>query len=68
MGNASSGTWTIVLTYTDAGHKGMVKKLIGRGAKDPKTNRLLVEGSYKTYLGSNDIKKDGRFKLLGVCR
>lgn len=68
VGNAASGTWTILLTYTDAGHKGMMKKLIGRGAKDPKTHLLTVEGDYKTYLGANDIKKDGRFKLVGICR
>lgn len=68
VGNAASGVWSIVLTYTDAGHKGMVKKLIGKGAKDPKTNLLKVEGDYKTFVGTNDIKKDGRFKLIGVCR
>lgn len=68
IGNASSGVWTIVLTYTDAGHKGMLKKLSGRGSRDGATNLLKVEGSYKTYLGTNDIKKDGRFKLLGTCK
>ena len=68
VGNAASGLWTILLTYTDAGHKGMVKKLIGKGAKDPKTNLVKVEGNYKTYIGANDLKKDGRFRLLGVCK
>lgn len=68
IGNASNGFWTIILTYTDAGHRGMIKKLIGRGAKDPKTHLLKVEGNYKTYLGTNDIKKDGQFRLLGACK
>lgn len=68
IGNAANGIWTIILTYTDAGHKGMSKKLIGRGARDAATNLLKVEGDYKTYLSANDIKKDGRFKLQGKCK
>jgi hypothetical protein len=68
IGNAIAGTWTIVLAYTDAGHKNMFKKLIGKGSKDRVTHELLVEGDYKTYLGTGDIKKDGRFKLHGKCK
>lgn len=68
VGNAAKGVWTILLTYTDAGHKGMLKKLIGRGTKDPVTHLVNIEGDYKTFLGANDIKKDGKFKLLGTCK
>ena len=68
IGKAEKGTWTIILTYTDAGHKNMIKKLIGTGSKDRRTHELVVSGDYKTYLGANDIKKDGRFKLHGKCR
>lgn len=67
-GNAVAGKWTIIVTYTDAGHKNMVKKLIGKGAKDSVSHLLKIEGTYKTYLGTNDIKKDGQFKLLGTCK
>ncbi|MFT3767578.1 MAG: hypothetical protein QM820_19155 [Minicystis sp.] len=68
IGNAVNGTWTIILTYTDAGHKNMLKKLVGTGSKDRRTHELVVTGDYKTYLGASDIKKDGRFKLHGKCK
>lgn len=68
IGNAEQGTWTIIVTYTDAAHKNMIKKLIGTGAKDKKTHKLVVTGDYKTFLGMNDIKKDGHFKLQGKCK
>lgn len=67
-GAATSGTWVIMLTYTDAKHKGMQKQLIGKGSKDSKTHLLQVTGTYKTLIGGNDIKADGAFKLLGNCK
>jgi hypothetical protein len=68
IGNAVAGTWTIILSYTDAGHKNMLKKLIGQGSKDRVTHELKVEGLFKTYLGTSDIKKDGKFLLHGKCK
>lgn len=68
IGKAQEGTWTIVFTYTDAGHKNMIKKLVGTGSKNKKTHELVVTGEYKTFLGTSDIKKDGRFKLHGKCK
>jgi len=68
IGRANNGVWEIVFTYTDAGHKGMAKKATGKGYRDGAKNELSVEGNYKTFIGANDIRKDGFFKLHGKCR
>ena len=67
-GAATKGTWLITLTYRDAKHRGMVKELAGKGAKDPRTHLLNVDGKYRTLIGGSDIKADGVFKLVGTCR
>lgn len=67
-GAARKGIWNILLTYTDDKHKNMFKKLVGKGAKDPVTHEIVVTGDYKTFLGANDIKKDGQFRLQGKCK
>lgn len=68
IGRATNGVWEILFTYTDAGHKGMIKKAVGKGFRDGGKNEITVEGNYKTFLGANDIKADGLFKLHGKCR
>jgi hypothetical protein len=68
IGAARNGTWNIVLTYVDDKHKGMLKKLIGKGTQDQATHDIIVKGDYHTYLGANDIKKDGQFTLDGKCK
>lgn len=68
IGKANNGVWDIVFSYTDAGHKGMSKKAVGKGYRDGAKNEISVEGTYKTFLGANDIKADGLFKLHGKCR
>lgn len=67
-GAARKGVWNILLTYTDDKHKNMQKKLVGKGEKDRTTHEIIVTGDYKTFLGANDIKHDGQFKLHGKCR
>jgi hypothetical protein len=67
-GAARKGTWNILLTYSDSAHKGMLKKLVGKGTKDQTTHEIIVTGDYKTFLGANDIKHDGQFKLHGKCK
>jgi hypothetical protein len=67
-GIAKRGIWDILLTYSDDKHKGMLKRLTGKGIKDPVTHLIKVEGDYKTFLGANDIKHDGKFTLLGTCK
>lgn len=68
VGRANNGTWEILFSYTDSGHKGMIKKATGTGIRDGGRNEITVNGRYKTYLGTNDIKADGDFKLHGKCR
>jgi hypothetical protein len=68
VGRANNATWEILFSYTDAGHKGMMKKAIGTGRRDGAKNEITVEGTYKTFLGTNDIKSDGKFMLHGKCR
>lgn len=68
VGSARNGIWNILLTYTDAAHANMLKKLIGKGLQDPTTHDIIVTGDYHTFLGANDIKKDGQFKLDGKCK
>lgn len=68
IGRANNGTWEIIFTYTDSGHKGMLKKATGTGIRDGGRNEITVNGRYKTFLGANDIKADGDFKLHGKCR
>lgn len=68
IGRAKDGTWEIIFTYTDPGHKNMLKKAVGRGRRDGTRNEITVQGTYKTFLGMNDIKADGTFKLHGKCR
>lgn len=68
IGRANNGMWEILFTYTDPGHKGMLKKAIGKGVRDGGKNEITVEGNYKTMLGANDIKADGLFRLHGKCR
>lgn len=68
VGAARRGIWNILLTYTDAKHQGMTKKLVGKGAKDRVSNTVIVTGDYKTFLANNDIKHDGQFKLQGTCK
>jgi hypothetical protein len=68
IGRANNSIWEIIFTYTDAGHKNMVKKAIGKGFRDGGKNEITVEGNYKTFIGANDIKADGLFKLHGKCR
>ena len=67
-GAATKGTWIVMLTYTDAKHKGMQKELVGKGSKDPRTHLLNVDGKYRTLIGGNDINADGLFKLEGRCK
>ncbi len=67
-GAANNGTWLILLTYSDAGHKGMIKELKGTGMKDPRTHLLTVAGNYRTLIGTSDIGKNGTFKLAGTCK
>ncbi len=68
IGRANNGTWEIIFTYTDAGHKGMLKKATGTGMRDGGKNEITVTGRYSTFLGTNDIKAGGDFKLHGKCR
>jgi hypothetical protein len=68
VGRSTNNVWEILFTYTDAGHKGMLKKATGQGFRDGGRNEVTVEGTYKTFLGTNDIKADGIFKLQGKCR
>lgn len=68
IGRANDGTWDIVLTYTDAGHKNMVKKLKGKGFRDRVNNTVTVEGDYKTFVGTTDTNANGKFKLEGKCK
>jgi hypothetical protein len=46
----------------------MLKKAVGTGHRDGGKNEITVEGTYKTFLGTNDIKADGQFRLHGKCR
>lgn len=68
VGAATNGKWLILLKYTDAGHKGMTKEMIGTGYKDPKKNLIVISGNYRTLVGGSDIKASGLFKLAGTCR
>jgi|HubBroStandDraft_4_1064222.scaffolds.fasta_scaffold252584_2 hypothetical protein len=68
VGAARNGVWNIVLTYTDSAHANMIKKLIGKGTQDQATHDIIVKGDYHTFLGANDIKKDGQFTLDGKCK
>jgi hypothetical protein len=68
LGTANAGTWTILLTYTDAKHANMSKKLIGQGQRDTVKNELVIKGAYKTFIGTNDIKADGTFLFHGKCK
>ena len=67
-GAARRGVWNILLTYTDEKHKGMSKKLVGKGERDRTTHEIVVTGDYKTVVGLNDVKHDGQFKLHGKCK
>ena len=67
-GAARNGVWLIQLTYLDDKHKGMIKKLVGKGSKDKVTHEIVVSGDYKTFLGANDIKHAGQFRLEGRCK
>jgi hypothetical protein len=68
LGTANNGIWTILLTYTDAKHANMSKKLIGKGTRDTVKNELIIDGAYKTFIGANDIKADGTFTFHGKCK
>jgi hypothetical protein len=41
---------------------------VGKGVRDGGRNEITVEGTYKTFLGTSDIKADGLFRLHGKCR
>ncbi len=66
-GVADKGTWSIVLTYTDAKHKGQIRELTGQGMRDQATNQIVVNGTF-------NYKQDGRpigtgtFTLVGKCK
>jgi hypothetical protein len=68
VGRANNGVWEILFTYTDAGHKNMLKKAVGKGVRDGGRNEITVEGTYKTLLVTNDIGNNGKFRLHGKCR
>ena len=67
-GDVKSGVAIITLTYNDQSHKGMTKKLVGKSSRDRLKNELIIEGNYKTFLGTNDIKMDGTFKIVAKCK
>ncbi|HRH43661.1 MAG TPA: hypothetical protein PKY82_18670 [Pyrinomonadaceae bacterium] len=67
-GDVKTGVWRINMTYTDSGHRGMIKKLVGNGRADRLKNEQIIEGNYKTFLGTNDIKMDGTFKIVAKCK
>jgi hypothetical protein len=67
IGNALQGTWTIIMNYTDAGHPGWVKRLIGTGKKDPVTHELVVTGNF-TLSKSGTQTGNGTFRLHGKCK
>ena len=65
QGSASNGTWTIVLTYTDAGHRGWTKELVGTGSNNKGT--LAINGKYVTKK-SGAKTGEGSFQLNGKCK
>lgn len=67
-GNAAKGNWKILLTYTDSKHKGMQKVLTGQGMRNPGTNLVRIDGTFKTLVSGTDSKADGKFSLLGQCK
>jgi hypothetical protein len=64
-GAADKGTWLILLEYTDKGHKGQVRELVGTGRGSP--DLLTITGNY-------NYKQDGRqigvgtSQLIGKCK
>lgn len=67
IGNALRGTWAIKLSYTDAGHPGWVRELVGTGSKDARTHDLVVKGKF-TLKKSGAQTGQGTFELRGKCK
>jgi hypothetical protein len=65
-GTASSGTWTVSMTYTDAKHRGYVKTLIGQGQRVTR-NQLTIRGSFTAKKDGRDVQR-GTFTLNGQCK
>lgn len=64
-GAADKGTWLIVLEYTDKGHKGQTRELVGTGTGTP--SLLTIRGNY-TYKELGRQIGIGTFSLIGKCK
>lgn len=66
-GVATNGTWIINLTYTDAGHRGYEKSLVGTGTRNAKTNLLTIKGDFTAKKNGGVVQK-GTFTINGKCK
>lgn len=65
-GLANNGTWIINLIYTDAGHKGYEKNLVGQGKRE-KNNSITIKGDFTAKKNGATVQK-GTFTINGKCK
>lgn len=65
-GAADKGTWAIVLEYTDQGHRGQTRELLGKGQLIGNST-LTVNGAY-VYKEFGRQIGTGNFSLIGKCK
>jgi hypothetical protein len=66
LGKKQGRTWKITLIYTDPGHKGLMRELVGTGMKDA-NNKIHILGDYVATRNGRQEDK-GPFLLEGKCR
>jgi hypothetical protein len=65
-GAAEGGTWNIKFTYTDNGHPGWVRHLIGNGSFNRGSHSITVSGR-ETLKKFGTPSGSGTFSMSGKC-